>query len=205
MMLKTKHSFKRSPGLATGAIVLIALVLLLVFGGLTLAGGYNTLVTQQVQVEQRAADIDSQLKRRADLVPNLVGTVKGYASHEREIFTEVAQARSRLLSADVGQNPQAAAEANQAFNSSLGRLLAIAENYPQLKADQNFIRLQDELAGTENRINYARLQYNEAVKNYNLKVRTFPGNLMAGLFGFEARQSFQTTEAERQTPTVSFE
>jgi LemA protein len=166
--------------------------------------GYNKLVTQDTDVEQKAANIESQLKRRADLVPNLVATVKGYAKHEQSVYADIAAARSRLLSADVGKNPQEAAAANSAFNSSLGRLLAIAENYPQLKADQNFIRLQDELTGTENRINFARIEYNESVKNYNLSIRTFPSNIVAGITGFERRAPFEATAAERATPKVEF-
>lgn len=194
----------KAEGLGVGVIVLIALLLLVVVGALWGVGTYNTLVAQDSVVEQKAADVESQLKRRADLVPNLVATVKGYASHETQIFTEVAQARSRLLNADVSTNPQEAAAANQAFNTSLGRLLAIAENYPNLKADQNFIRLQDELTGTENRINYARLEYNNAVRDYNIHVRSFPTNLVAGMGGFPRREAFQATETERQTPTVAF-
>ncbi len=191
-----------SRGVSTPLIVVLGLVLMI---GIWLVGGYNGLVTQDTVVEQKEADIESQLKRRADLVPNLVATVKGYAKHEKEVFDNIAQARSRLLNADVGKNPQEAAAATQNFNGALGRLLAVAEAYPQLKADQNFIRLQDELSGTENRINYARLEFNEAVKNYNLKVRSFPTNVMAGMFGFDRRQPFEATEAEKTTPTVNFE
>ncbi len=193
-----------SKGLAAGAIVLIGLVALLVFGGMCVMAGYNGLVTQETVVEQKAADLDSQMKRRADLVPNLVSTVKGYAKHEEEIFTRVAEARSRLLNADVNQNPEEAAKASGQFNSALGRLMAIAENYPQLKADQSFIRLQDELSGTENRINYARIQFNEAIKNFNLKVRTFPTVVIAGLLGFEKKESFEATDSEKAVPKVEF-
>lgn len=191
-------------GIGLGVGILIGLVGVLLVLGMWLAGSYNGLVSSDTNVEQAAANVESQMKRRADLVPNLVATVKGYAKHETEIFNNIADARSRLLNADVNTNPQEAAAANQAFNSALGRLLAIAENYPNLKADQNFLRLQDELAGTENRINYARTEYNEAVKNYNLKVRTFPTNMIAGMMGFERRQPFQATEAERATPRVEF-
>jgi len=189
-------------GINTALMVVLGLVLMV---GIWLIGSYNGLVTQDTVVEQKEADIESQLKRRADLVPNLVSTVKGYAKHEKEVFDNIAQARSRLLNADVGKNPTEAAAATQNFNGALGRLLAVAEAYPQLKADQNFIRLQDELSGTENRINYARLQFNEAIKNYNLKVRSFPTNIMAGMFGFERRQPFEASEAEKTTPTVNFD
>ena len=159
---------KRQPGVGGVAIALITLVAIIIVGGMWLAGGYNNLVQKDAEVELRASNIESQMKRRADLVPNLVATVKGYAQHERGVYEDIAKARSRLLSADVNANPKEAAAANTAFNSSLGRLLAIAENYPQLKADQNFIRLQDELSGTENRINLSRLEYNDAVKDYNV-------------------------------------
>jgi LemA protein len=196
---------KSSPGIGGAAMALLVLVAIIVVGGLWLMGGYNSLVSKDAEVERRAAHIESQLKRRADLVPNLVATVKGYAKHERGVFADIAAARSRLLAADVNANPREAAAANGAFNSSLGRLLALAENYPQLKADQNFIRLQDELTGTENRINLARLEYNDAVKDYNVSVRTFPGNVIAGITGFERKTPFEATEAEKAVPKVDFE
>ena len=191
----------RGSGANAALIGFIAVVVVL---GLVVMGGYNGLVTQDTVVEQKAADLDSQMKRRADLVPNLVATVKGYAQHESQIFEEIAKSRAGLLSADVAKDPAGAAQANSAFNSALGRLLAIAENYPNLKADQNFIRLQDEIAGTENRINYARLQYNEAVKNYNLSVRTFPTMLVAWMMGFGKKDSFEATESEKAVPKVDF-
>jgi LemA protein len=191
-------------GLGSTAIVLIVLVALLAFGGLWLAGGYNGLVDKETRVEQLASNIDSQQKRRADLIPNLVATVKGYAKHESQVYSDIAQARSRLLSADAGRNPKEAAAADAGFNSALGRLLAIAENYPQLKADRNFIGLQDELAGTENRLNFARTDYNEAVKEYNATVRRFPSNIVAGISGFQQKAFFEATESEKATPKVEF-
>jgi LemA protein len=203
--IAVKRFLSRSQsGIGTGLVVGLALLGALVLGGLWLAGGYNGLVTKQTTLEQATANVQSQLKRRADLVPNLVATVKGYAKHEEKVFGDIASARSRLLNADVANNPAAAAQANQAMTSSLGRLLAVAENYPNLKADQNFNRLQDELSGTENRINYARLQYNDSVTGYNRAVRSFPNNILAGMFGFAPKQPFQATEAEKATPTVSF-
>lgn len=191
-------------GLSNAAIVLIVVVALLVIGGFSMVGTYNGLVDKETRVEQLASNIDSQQKRRADLIPNLVETVKGYAKHESSVFSEIAQARSRLLAADVNRNPREATAANAGFNSALGRLLALAENYPQLKADQNFIRLQDELTGTENRINFARIQYNEAVQDYNAAVRRFPTNIVAGITGFEKKAFFEATEAEKATPQVKF-
>jgi LemA protein len=193
---------KAQSGIA--AVLLAGLIGILVIGGLWVSGGYNSLVRKDTAVEQAASDIDSQMKRRADLVPNLVAIVKGYAQHEQVVYRDIANARARLLAADTNTNPQEAAQANAAFDSSLGRLLALAENYPQLKADQNFIRLQDELTGTENRINFARIQYNIAVREYNTAVRSFPTNLVAGITGFDRKQPFQATEAERTTPKVEF-
>ncbi len=191
-------------GIASGTLVLIIVVGVLLVGGMSLMGSYNGLVTKDTVVEQKAADIESQLKRRADLVPNLVATVKGYASHEKEIFENIANARSRLLTVKISDDPAAAQAASQQFNSALSRLLAIAENYPDLKADQSFIRLQDELAGTENRINYARLEFNKAIQDYNRTVRSFPTNLLAGIAGFDRKQPFEADEADKALPTVSF-
>jgi len=190
--------------MGAAAVILVTLLAVLVIGGLWVMGGYNSLVAKDTQVELRASNIQSQLKRRADLIPNLVSTVKGYAKHESGVYSEIAQARSRLLSADVAHNPQGAAAANAAMTSSLGRLLAIAENYPQLKADENFIRLQDELTGTENRINLARLEYNDSVQDYNLSVRTFPNSIVAGMTGFTRKTPFEATEAEKAVPKVDF-
>lgn len=195
---------KRQSGMGSTAVILLGILAVAVVVGMWFAGSYNGLVNRDAEVERRASNIESQLKRRADLVPNLVATVKGYAKHEQEVYNNIAAARSRLLAADVDKNPKEAAAANSAFNSSLGRLLAIAENYPQLKADQNFIRLQDELTGTENRINVSRLAFNDAVKDYNVSVRTFPGNIVAGIAGFSRKESFEATESEKATPKVEF-
>lgn len=192
-------------GFGAAVVILLAILGVAVVVGMWFAGSYNSLVNRDAEVERRASNIESQLKRRADLVPNLVATVKGYAKHEQAVYNNIAAARSRLLAADVDTNPKEAAAANSAFNSSLGRLLAIAENYPQLKADQNFIRLQDELTGTENRINVARLAFNDAVKEYNVSVRTFPGNIVAGISGFPRKEPFEATESEKATPKVDFE
>jgi LemA protein len=200
-----RNQCKRShQGLGAAVITLIVLASLLVIGGLWLSGGYNGLVEKETRVEQLASNIDSQQKRRADLIPNLVETVKGYAKHESQVYADIAQARSRLLASDTGHNPKEAAAANAGFNSALGRLLAISENYPQLKADENFIRLQDELTGTENRINYARIEYNDSVKDYNTSVRRFPTNIVAGITGFEKKAFFEASESEKATPQVKF-
>jgi LemA protein len=185
----------------SAVIIVLGIVVVL---ALWCVGSYNSLVGEQTTVEQAASNIDTQLKRRADLIPNLVQTVKGYAKHEKGVFEDIAAARSRLLNANSTTDPKAAAAANAQMTGALGRLLAVAENYPNLKADQNFNKLQDTLEGTENRINYARLQYNDVVRNYNVKVRSFPNNILAGLFGFQAKSVFEATEAEKATPKVEF-
>lgn len=174
----------------------IIIVILLILGS-----GYNGLVNAAENVDSKWSQIDNQLQRRTDLIPNLVNTVKGYAAHEEQIFTQVAEARAKLAGA---QTPEAAAEANEAVRGSLGRLIAIAENYPQLKADANFRSLQDELAGTENRIATARKDYNDAVQAYNTRIKRFPAVFYAGMLGFEQREYFRTTEEARNAPQVDF-
>jgi LemA protein len=182
-------------------VVAGAVVLILVIVGGWLAGSYNGMVRQNEQINNTWAQVKVVLQRRADLIPNLVETVKGYASHEKEIFENVAAARSRLAGAVT---PQEATAANAGLSSALGRLLAIAENYPDLKANQNFIRLQDELAGSENRIAVERRSYNESVRNYNAFIRTFPNNFLAGFFGFQARDYFEAEEGAKEVPKVKF-
>ena len=186
----------------TGCLVVVGVVLLvlLVLGG-SLAGVYNRLVTQSEQVKNAWAQVQNVLQRRADLIPNLVETVKGYASHEKEIFETVAEARSKLAGATT---PREAATANAGLNSALGRLLAIAENYPNLKANENFIRLQDELAGTENRIAVERMRYNDAVRAYNTAIKSFPTNLVASVFRFGEREYFEAEEGAKEVPKVKF-
>lgn len=178
------------------APVAIIVVILLILGS-----GYNGLVNAAENVDNKWSQIDNQLQRRADLIPNLVNTVKGYAAHEEQIFTQVAEARAKLAGA---RSPEEAAEANEAVRGSLDRLIAIAENYPQLKADANFRGLQDELAGTENRIATARKDYNDAVQAYNSRIRRFPAVFYARLLGFEPREYFRTAEEARNAPEVSF-
>ncbi|MGH9866751.1 MAG: LemA family protein [Candidatus Polarisedimenticolia bacterium] len=183
-----------------GLFVLAALAVAVVVG-LWLMGTYNRIVTAEQGVESAWSQVENNLQRRADLVPNLVETVKGYAAHEREVFEQVAEARSRLAGAAT---PQEAESANAGLTSALGRLLAIAENYPNLKADQSFIRLQDELAGTENRIATARFDYNNTVREFNTLIKRFPGNLAAGLFGWKARDYFEAEQGKKEVPKVSF-
>ncbi|MDI6601431.1 MAG: LemA family protein [Thermoanaerobacteraceae bacterium] len=182
-------------------IVLIVVVVIVV--GLVgyVFGMYNSLVTAEENVNSMWSQVDNQLQRRADLIPNLVETVKGYAAHEQAVFDSVNQAREKLLSAGSVAD---AAQANQELTGALGRLLAISEAYPELKADANFRALQDELAGTENRIAVARMDYNNAVKAYNTRIRRFPTSIIAGMFGFEQKQYFQAEEGAREVPQVDF-
>lgn len=173
---------------------------------MALAGcGYNTIQQYDEQAQAARQQIEVQLQRRADLIPNLVNTVKGYAAQEEAIFVKVAEARAGLLGAVKGGDAGQMADANQALTGALGRLLAISENYPQLKSDQGFLRLQDELAGTENRIAVARTDYNGAVRTYNTYIRTFPQVLTAKVTGAKERPYFEVTSAAaREVPTVDF-
>jgi len=173
---------------------------------LVVAGcGYNTIQTYDEQVNNAASQIKVQLQRRADLIPNLVETVKGYAKQEQTIFTEVAEARAKLSGAVQSGNLQQMADANQALNAPLGRLLAIAENYPQLKSNENFRALQDQLEGTENRISVARQDYNDAVNRYNAYIRRFPQVITAKVIGAKAREYFQLqTPGAAEAPKVQF-
>jgi LemA protein len=163
--------------------------------------GYNTLVTQQEAVDAGWSEVENQLQRRNDLIPNLVNTVKGFAAQEKQVLTEVTEARSRVAGAG---SPQQASEASNQLSSALSRLLVVVERYPELKSDQNFIRLQDELAGTENRLAVARKRYNDAVRNYNTTAKRFPTNFVARLFGFEASEYFEAPETAREAPSVEF-
>ncbi len=179
----------------------LALVLPLAMAGC----GYNRIQTMDEAANSARSQIEVQLQRRADLIPNLVSTVKGYAAHEDEVFTKVAEARSALVGAIGTHDPEQMAAANAQTTSALGRLLAISENYPQLKADQSFIRLQDELTGTENRIAVARSDYNQAAQAYNAFIRQFPTVLTAKVIGAKAKPYFETLTAGAGTaPTVDF-
>lgn len=173
---------------------------------LAMAGcGYNSIQTMDEQTNAARSQIEVQLQRRADLIPNLVQTVKGYAAHEEQVFSEVAQARAGLLGAIQSHDPEQMANANAATTGALGRLLAISEAYPQLKADQSFLRLQDELTGTENRIAVARGDYNQAAQQYNAFIRRFPTVLTAKVIGSKPKPYFEVTNAaNREAPTVDF-
>ena len=180
------------------AAVVIALILIPYS---YLKGTYNSLVTMDEGVKAAWAQVENQLQRRYDLIPNLVETVKGYASHEKEVFIQVTQARSRVAGAGSVDDK---IEANNQLSAALSRLLLVVERYPDLKANANFIRLQDELAGTENRIAVERRRYNETVKAYNIKVRSFPTNLIAGMFGFEKATFFDVPKEAQEAPKVKF-
>ena len=187
-----------SKGLKTGLIIgAVAVVLVMLF-----AGAYNGLVGKEEEVDNKLADVSVQLERRADLIPNLVNTVKGYASHEQSVIDSVTDARAKLLSANSASEK---AEANQELTTALNNLLVVVENYPDLKANTNFIQLQDELAGTENRIAVARKDYNDAVISYNKELKSFPKNILAGMFGFKEKEYFEAKESSNEVPEVSFE
>lgn len=180
--------------------VAILSVVILVFFGISVKNG---LIDREESVQQMYSEIDNQLKRRSDLIPNLVNTVKGYAKHEKDVFADVANARAKMLSAG---GVSAKATASSQLGSALGRLLAIAENYPQLKADRSFLKLQDELAGTENRITVARKRYNEAVKEFRSKVKRFPGSFFRDEFDIEKMEYFQVADRQKleDAPEVKF-
>ena len=188
--------------MSKGLIVVAVLVVIV----LALFGQYigvkNTLVAKDQAVKAAWSQVDIVLQRRADLIPNLVETVKGYAQQEVTVFGDIANARARLLSA---QTPTDKIAANGQLDGAIGRLLAISENYPQLKSNENFLRLQDELAGTENRIAVERKRYNDTLQDYNTYVQMFPNNIFAGWAGFQPNKAyFAATEESRQVPKVNF-
>ncbi len=183
----------------TGLKILLVIGILIAILVISFIGTYNGLVSRREEVDAAWSQIDVQLQRRYDLIPNLVATVKEYAAHEEEVFASVAEARSKLAGA---ASISEMAEADAELSSALSRLLAIAEAYPELKANQNFINLQDELAGTENRIATARRDYNQTARSYNTSIRRFPTNIIAGMFGFESVDYFEASEAGRETPDV---
>jgi len=185
---------KRSMGWIIGGVVL---ALLLIWGVVS----YNSLTTKQQVVKNQFSNVDVQLQRRADLIPNLVNTVKGYTQHEEKVFGDIANARSRLLNAKTVDEK---AEANNEISATIGRLLVLAENYPNLKADTQFIKLQDELAGTENRIGTSRRDYNQAVLDYNTSRQRFPAVVMASILGFQREEEFKADPSSRTAPTVDF-
>ncbi len=182
-----------------GLLAIAGIAVLLI--GFFLWSTYNRIVTAEQAVKSSWSQVENNLQRRGDLIPNIVETVKGYAAHEKEVFENVASARARLAGATT---PEEAAAANAGMTSALGRLLAIAENYPQLKADQSFIRLQDELAGTENRIAVARRDFNGQVQSFNTLISRFPANMAAGLFGRQQWEYFEAEADKKAVPQVDF-
>jgi LemA protein len=182
-------------------VVFGAIAFIILIGFLYVRGTYNSLVSMDESVKAAWAQVENQLQRRYDLIPNYVETVKGYASHEKEVFIRVTEARSRV---GVAGNISDKIQANNELSSALARLLVVVENYPELKANTNFIRLQDELAGTENRIAVERRRYNETVREYNIKIRQFPDNIFAGMFGFEKAAFFEVPKEKQEAPKVKF-
>jgi LemA protein len=182
-------------------IVVGVVILVIVVPLLFLKGTYNTLVAMDEEVKEAWAQVENQLQRRYDLIPNYVETVKGYAKHEREVFLKVTEARSKVGRAGPISEKIAA---NNELSSALARLLVVVERYPDLKANANFIRLQDELAGTENRIAVERRRFNEKVRIFNTKIRSFPTNLIAGMLGFEKATFFEVPEERQEAPKVKF-
>ena len=181
----------------TGVVILIVIFSLYSL----FKGNYNRFVSLDEGVKSAWAQVENQLQRRYDLIPNLVETVKGYAKQEKDVLIEVTNARAKVGGA--GNVPDKIA-ANNALSGALSRLLVVVERYPDLKSNQNFLRLQDELAGTENRIAVERRRYNEAVQSYNVAVRSFPANMVAGIFGFQKAPFFETPAAAKAAPQVKF-
>lgn len=204
----------KKPIIILGVILGVVILLVLVIGGASI-GSYNTLVTKQQDVSAKWSQVENQMQRRADLIPNIVATVKGVAGLEERVFTRIAEARSQLLS--TMQNPSSTTEDKIAADSKLsqtlrdggllgtgGRFLSIAENYPELKSNQSFLKLQDELAGTENRLATSRYDYTQSAQDYNTTRNRFPTVLVAGLMGFKEQPYFKADEGARQAPKVDF-
>ena len=188
-------------------IIIIVVAILAVVWGIT---GYNGLVSMDEGVQTKWADVETQYQRRADLIPNLVNTVKGYAAHESETLQAVVEARAKATSVNIDPSNMSAEQianfqkAQDGVSSALSRLLVTVEKYPDLKANENFKELQAQLEGTENRISVARRDYNEAARKYNTTLRSFPKNILAGMFGFEKKAYFEAQEGSEQAPTVQF-
>src|SRR5580704_5518672 len=186
---------------AVVAIIVVLVVVALIFGG-SYVSARNQMVTLNETVKSNWAQVDVVLQRRADLIPNLVETVKGFAAHEETVFGDIAKARSALMGA---QTPQDKIAANGQLDGALSRLLLIVENYPQLKSNENFLRLQDELAGTENRIAVERKRYNDSIQAYNTYIALFPNNFFAGFAGFKPNEAyFEASPTSREAPKVQF-
>ena len=181
--------------------ILIAVGALVVLGLLWAIAVYNSLVRKRNRVQNGWHQIDVQLKRRTDLIPNLVETVKGYASHEKEVFQKVTEARAAVMSA---QGPAEAARADNMLTQTLKSLFAVVENYPTLKANEGFLKLQEELTATENKISFSRQFYNDVVMDFNNRIQMFPSSIVAGMFGFRAAEFYSAPDADRAAPEVRF-
>ena len=188
-------------GLKTTLVVIGIVLLAILIPVSYLKATYNSLVSMDEGVKGAWAQVENQLQRRYDLIPNYVETMRGYAKHEKEVFLKVTEARSKVAGAGAISEKIAA---NNELSSALARLLVVVERYPDLKANANFIRLQDELAGTENRISVERRRFNETVKAYNTKIRSFPTNLIAGFLGFEKAAFFEVPKEKQEAPQVKF-
>lgn len=184
-----------------GRNILIGIVIIAVILGGTMISSYNNLNVLDEDTNAAWGQVENQLKRRADLIPNLLETVKGYASHEKEVIEGIAEARTNYSNANT---PEEYAEAEEIFTGAVRNLNLIVERYPDLKANQNFQDLQAELSGTENRIATERMRYNEVVREYNTTIRKFPKNIMANMFGFDAKQYFEISEADAEVPKIEF-
>lgn len=190
---------KKSKKFPTWIIVLAVIFGVFLMVSMWIGGTYNSLISLDEGVNNAWGDVKADYQRRVDLIPNLVATVKTYSDYEGEVLTEITQARASVGNA---QTPSELGAAGAELNSALARLLVVVENYPNLKANENYLSLQDELAGTENRIKIARVKYNEAVKNNNVKVRRFPSNIIAGMFGFGQKEYFEAEEGSETAPDV---
>lgn len=197
---------RRRGGLITGIVILAVVVVLVLWG----AGQYNGMVTAQEGVNTQWAQVENQYQRRADLIPNLVETVKGYAAHERETLEGVIEARAKATATNINANDMTQQQLDQfqqsqsQLSSALSRLMVVVEKYPELKANENFRQLQAQLEGTENRITVVRKDFNESAQAYNVKIRRFPANLFAGIFGFDQRPYFAAEQGADKAPQVKF-
>ncbi len=185
----------------TVLIILAIFLLVDLIIGIVLITYYNKFITLKESIDEQWAQVENQLKRRNDLIPNLVNTAKGYMEHEQDVFKHIADARARMAGAGTKSEK---IDAANSLTGALGRLLVVVEQYPDLKANQQFNRLSDELAGTENRIAVERMRYNRLVKDYNMTIKKFPGNIFAGIFGKEAGTYFEVPEEEQEVPEVAF-
>ena len=184
------------------SIVVLVLIAIIIIVIAMFVSSYNGIIAKSEEFDNKFATIDTQLQRRGDLIPNLVNTVKGYAKQEQDVINSVTEARTKLAGATTVSDK---AKADEELTGALNRLMVVVENYPDLKSSQNFIQLSDELAGTENRIATARRDYNEAVKEYNLKIKRFPTNIIAGMFGYSKRDYFEASEQSKEVPNVNFD